>query len=59
MRTPGILKNTVGLPNLAKSILYAIEALQADRFFKEALGRSKIPGSGKMRQRLDTKAGAA
>jgi hypothetical protein len=58
MRTSDIVKSTVGLLSLGKSDFEAIEPFRHDRFFKEALGLSKIPGSVWMRQRLDAKAGA-
>ena len=58
MRTSDIVKSMVGLLSLGKSDFEAIEPFREDRFFKEALGLSKVPGSVWMRQRLDTKAGA-
>jgi hypothetical protein len=58
MRTSDIVKCAVGLLSLGKSDFEAIEPFRHDRFFKEALGLSKIPGSVWMRQRLDAKAGA-
>lgn len=57
MKTSDIVKSVVGLLSLGKSDFEAIEAFRDDRFFKEALGLSKIPGSVWMRQRLDAKAG--
>lgn len=58
MRTSDIVKSMVGLLSLGKSDFEAIEPFRNDRFFKEALGLSKTPGSVWMRQRLDAKAGA-
>ena len=58
MRTSDIVKSVVGLLSLGKSDFEAIEAFRGDRFFKEALGLSKVPGAVWMRQRLDAKAGA-
>jgi len=56
MRTSDIVKSMIGLLSLGKSDFEAIESFREDRFFKEALGLSKIPGSVWMRQRLDRKA---
>lgn len=56
MRTSDIVKSMVGLLSLGKSDFEAIEAFREDRFFKEALGLSKVPGSVWIRQRLDAKA---
>jgi len=58
MRTSDIVKSVVGLLSLGKSDFEAIEPFRDDRFFKEALGLSKVPGSVWLRQRLDAKAGA-
>jgi hypothetical protein len=58
MRTSDIAKSVVGLLSLGKSDFEAIEPFRQDRFFKEALGLSKVPGSVWIRQRLDAKAGA-
>jgi len=58
MRTSDIVKSVVGLLSLGKSDFEAIEPFRDDRFFKEALGLSKAPGSVWLRQCLDTKAGA-
>jgi hypothetical protein len=58
MRTSDIVKSVVGLLSLGKSDFEAIEAFRQDRFFKEALGLSKVPGSVWIRQRLDSKASA-
>lgn len=55
MRTSDIVKSMVGLLSLGKSDFDAIEAFRSDRFFKGALGLSKVPGSVWMRQRLDAK----
>lgn len=55
MRTSDIVKSMVGLLSLGKSDFDAIEPFRSDRFFKEALGLSKVPGSVWMRQRLDAK----
>ncbi len=57
MRTSDIVKSVVGLLSLGKSDLEAIEAFRGDRFFKEALELSKVPGAVWMRQRLGSKAG--
>lgn len=57
MRTSDLVKSMVGLLSLGKSDFEAIEPFRQDRFFKQALGLSKIPGSVWMRQRLDSKAG--
>jgi hypothetical protein len=46
------------LLSLGKSDFEAIEDFRSDRFFKKALGLSKVPGSVWMRQRLDAKASA-
>ena len=56
MRTSDRVKSMVGLLSLGKSDFEAIEPFRQDRFFKQALGLSKIPGSVWMRQRLDSKA---
>lgn len=56
MRTSDIVKSMVGLLSLGKSDFAAIEPFRTDRFFKESLGLSKVPGSVWMRQRLDAKA---
>jgi len=56
MRTSDLVKSMVGLLSLGKSDFEAIEPFRQDRFFKQALGLSKIPGSVWMRQRLDCKA---
>jgi hypothetical protein len=45
MRTSDLAKSIVGLLALGKSDFEAIEAFRGDRFFKEALGLSKVPGS--------------
>ena len=58
MRTSDIVKSVVGLLSLGKSDFEAIEAFRGDRFFKEALGISKVPSAVWIRQRLDAKAGA-
>lgn len=58
MRISDIVKNMVGLLSLGKSDFEAIEPFREDRFFKEALNLSKIPGSVWLRQCLDTKTGA-
>lgn len=55
MRTSDIVKSMVGLLSLGKSDFEAIEPFRNDRFFKEALGLSKVPSSVWMRQRLDAK----
>ena len=56
MRTSDLVKSMVGLLSLGKSDFEAIEPFRQDRFFKPALGLSKIPSSVWMRQRLDSKA---
>ncbi|MCP5319671.1 MAG: IS1380 family transposase [Pseudomonadales bacterium] len=56
MRTSDLAKSIVGLLALGKSDFEAIEAFRNNRFFKQALGLAKVPGSVWMRQRLDTKA---
>lgn len=58
MRTSDIVKSVVGLLSIGKSDFEAIEPLRQDRFFKEALGLSKVPGSVWIRQRLDVVADA-
>jgi hypothetical protein len=57
MRTSDVVKAMVGLLSLGKSDFEAIEPFRQDRFFKDALGLSKVPGSVWIRQRLDTRAG--
>jgi hypothetical protein len=57
MRTSDLVKSLVGLLSLGKSDFEAIEPFRQDRFCKQALGLSKIPGSVWLRQRLDNKAG--
>ena len=44
MRTADLVKSLVGLLSLGKSDFEAIEPFRQDRFFKQALGLSKIPG---------------
>ena len=56
MRTSDLVKSMVGLLSLGKSDFEAIEPFRSDRFFKEALGLAKVPGSVWMRQRLDARA---
>ncbi len=56
MRTSDLVKSVVGLLSLGKSDFEAIEPFRGDRFFKEALGLAKVPGSVWMRQRLDARA---
>lgn len=55
MRTSDVVKSMVGLLSLGKSDFEAIEPFRDDRFFKEALGLSKVPSSVWMRQRLDAR----
>lgn len=55
MRTSDVVKSMVGLLSLGKSDFAAIEPFRTDRFFKEALGLSKVPGSVWIRQRLDAR----
>ncbi len=57
MRTSDIVKSMIGLLSLGKSDFEAIEPFRDDRFFKESLGLTKVPGSVWIRQRLDAKAG--
>jgi len=56
MKTSDLVKAMTGLLSLGKSDFEAIEPFRTDRFFKEALGLSKVPSSAWMRQRLDAKA---
>jgi len=56
MKTSDMVKAMTGLLSLGKSDFEAIEPFRTDRFFKEALGLSKVPSSAWMRQRLDAKA---
>ncbi len=56
MRRSDLVKSVVGLLSLGKSDFEAIEPFRGDRFFKEALGLAKVPGSVWMRQRLDARA---
>lgn len=56
MRTSDMVKAMTGLLSLGKSDFEAIEPFRTDRFFKEALGLSKVPSSAWMRQRLDARA---
>lgn len=56
MKTSDMVKAMTGLLSLGKSDFDAIEPFRQDRFFKEALGMSKVPSSAWMRQRLDAKA---
>lgn len=56
MKTSDLVKAMVGLLTLGKSDFEAIESFRHDRFFKEALGITKVPSSVWMRQRLDAKA---
>lgn len=55
LRTSDVVKSMVRLLSLGKSDFEAIEPLRDDRFFKEALGLSKVPGSVWIRQRLDAR----
>ena len=55
MKTSDLVKAMVGLLALGKSDFEAIEPFRHDRFFKEALGITKVPSSVWMRQRLDAK----
>ena len=55
MRTSDMVKSMVGLLSLGQSDFEAIEPFRNDRFFKEALGLSKVSSSAWMRQRLDAK----
>jgi hypothetical protein len=56
MKTSDLVKAMTGLLSLGKSDFEAIEPFRTDRFFKEALGLSKVPSSAWMRQRCDAKA---
>jgi hypothetical protein len=56
MKTSDMVKAMTGLLSLGKSDFEAIEPFRGDRFFKEALGLSKVPSSAWIRQRLDAKA---
>ncbi|WP_367026215.1 IS1380 family transposase [Methylococcus sp. ANG] len=58
MRTSDIVKSVVGLLSLGKSDFEAIEPFREDRFFKESLGLTKVPGAVWLRQRLNAKAEA-
>jgi hypothetical protein len=58
MKTSDIVKSMVGLLSMGKSDFEAIEPFRNDRFFKEALGLTKVPSSAWIRQRLDAKADA-
>ena len=55
MKTSDLVKAMVGLLALGKSDFEAIEPFRHDRFFKEALGITKVPSSVWMRQRCDAK----
>ena len=57
MRTSDIVKSMIGLLSLGKSDFEAIKPFRDDRFFKESLGLTKVPGSVWIRQRLDARAG--
>jgi hypothetical protein len=57
MKTSDMVKAMTGLLSLGKSDFEAIEPFRQDRFFREALGMSKVPSSAWMRQRLDARAG--
>jgi hypothetical protein len=57
MKTSDLVKAMTGLLSLGKSDFEAIEPFRNDRYFKEALGMSKVPSSAWMRQRLDARAG--
>lgn len=50
MKTSDMVKSVVGLLSLGKSDFEAIEPFRTDRFFKEALGLSKVPSSAWMRK---------
>jgi hypothetical protein len=52
IRTSEVVKSLVGLLALGKSDFEAIEAFREDRFFKEALGLSKVASSVWIRQRI-------
>jgi hypothetical protein len=56
MKTSDMVKAMTGLLSLGKSDFEGIEPFRTDRYFKEALGLSKVPSSAWMRQRLDAKA---
>jgi hypothetical protein len=55
MKTSDLVKAMVGLLVLGKSDFEAIEPFRHDRFFKEALGITKVPSSVWLRQWLDAK----
>src|SRR5665647_1018233 len=57
LRTSDIVKSMLGLLSLGKNDFEAIEPFRTDRFFKQALGLSKVPSGVWMRQRLDACAG--
>lgn len=56
MKTSDMVKAMTGLLSLGKRDFEAIEPFRADRFFKEALGLSRVPSSAWIRRRLDAKA---
>ncbi len=58
MRTSDLVMSRVGLLSLGKSDFKAIDPFLQVRFFKQALGLSRIPGSLWLRQRVDRKARA-
>lgn len=57
IKTSDIAKSMVGLISLGKPDFEAIEPFRKDRFFREALGISKVPSAGWLRQRLDAVGG--
>jgi hypothetical protein len=48
-----VLTSTIGLLCLGKPDFEAIEAFREDGFFRRALGLTKVPSEGTLRQRLD------
>jgi hypothetical protein len=56
MKTSDMVKAMTGLLSLGKSDFEGIEPFRTDRYFKEALGLSKVHSSAWMRPRLDAKA---
>lgn len=57
IKTSELVKSAVGLLSIGKSDFEAIEPFREDRFFKQALGVRKVPGSVWLRQRLDRVSG--
>jgi len=57
MKTSDIVKSMVGLLSLGKNDFDAIDPFRKDRFFREALGISRVPSAECLRQRLDALSG--